>query len=112
MPFKLKDTGVTLTYIGTDSSEAGTECDVLQLTFRDVGNTPQNKYRIWVGKSDHLVRQWAFYRNNDLEEPNFITPWEDYKKYQNILLAGSRGERKISNIEVADNMEESIFNQL
>ena len=109
MPFKLKDTGVTLTYVGEDTTQSGNPSDVLQLTFEDVGNTPQNKYHVWVDKSDHLVKQWAFFRQNDMEEPNFITPWVDYKKYGSIVLSGNRGQRQITDIEVAEYMDESIF---
>jgi hypothetical protein len=109
MPFKLKDSGVTLTYVGEDSTEMGVSSDVLQLTFENVGNTPQNKYHIWVDKSDNLVKQWAFYRENTMEEPNFITPWLGYDKYGNVLLAGDRGERDITNIEVRSEFDPSIF---
>jgi len=109
MPFKLKDTGVTITYVREDTTQNGILSDVLQLTFRDVGNTPQNKYHIWVDRSDNLVKQWAFYRENDMSEPNFITPWVGYEKYGSILLAGDRGQRKITNIEVPEYMNESQF---
>ena len=34
MPFKLKDSGVTLSYIGEDTTQAGVPADVLQLTFQ------------------------------------------------------------------------------
>jgi hypothetical protein len=44
MPFKLKDSGVTLTYAGEDTTQSGIESHKLQLTFENVGNTPQNKY--------------------------------------------------------------------
>lgn len=109
MPFKLKDSGVTLTYVREDTTESGVSADVLQLTFKDVGNTPQNKYHVWVDKSDHMVKQWSFYRQNDMEEPNFVTPWVDYKAYRSILLAGDRGRGQITDIEVAEYMDESIF---
>ncbi|NJN25903.1 MAG: hypothetical protein HC819_08020 [Cyclobacteriaceae bacterium] len=111
MPFKLKDSGVTLSYIGEDTTQAGENADVLQLMFDNVGNTPQNKYRVWVDKSDKLVKQWAFYRENTSSEPDFITPWIDYNQYGSILLSGDRGERKITGIEVLDQMEAGVFNE-
>lgn len=111
MPFKLKDSGVTLKYVGEDTTQSGISSDVLQLTFENVGNTPQNKYHVWVDKSDNLVKQWAFFRENDLGEPNFITPWIDYKKYGALLLAGDRGQRKITDIEVPGRMDTSIFTE-
>lgn len=111
MPFKLKDSGVTLSYVGEDTTQMGQASDVLQLTFKNVGNTPQNKYHIWVDQSDNLIKQWAFFRENVMEEPNFITPWEDYKLYNSIYLAGNRGQREITDIEVYDKMEESVFHE-
>ena len=111
MPFKLKDSGVTLTYITTDTLQSNKICDVLQMTFEGVGNTPQNKYHVWVDQSDHLVKQWAFYRNNDREKPNFINPWEGYKKYNSIYLSGNRGERQITDIQVSDHMDTSLFTE-
>ncbi|HET9486530.1 MAG TPA: hypothetical protein VFO54_03810, partial [Chryseosolibacter sp.] len=58
MPFKLKDTGVTLAYLGEDSIATGMKCNVLELTFENVGDTPQNKYRVYVDLNDNLVKQW------------------------------------------------------
>lgn len=111
MPFKLKDSGVTLTYVGEDTTQNGKASDVLQLTFKNVGNTPQNKYHIWIDQSDNLIKQWAFFSENVMEEPNFITPWEDYKLYNSIYLAGNRGQREITNIEVHEEMEEALFRE-
>lgn len=112
MPFKLKDSGVTLAYVGEDTTQTGIASDVLQLTFEEVGNTPQNKYHVWVDRSDNLIKQWAFFRENDMGEPNFITPWVGYEKYGSILLAGDRGQRKITNIEVLEYMDKSVFKEL
>lgn len=112
MPFKLKDSGVTLTYVSEDTLENNVICDILQLTFKEVGDTPQNKYHVWVDRADHLVKQWAFYRNYEMEEPNFTYPWNDYKKYNSLYLSGDRGKRQITDIMVADQMDNAIFNNL
>lgn len=112
MPFKLKDSGLTLKYVGEEKTEAGAEADKLQLTFKNVGDTPQNKYYVWVDKSSHLVTQWAHYRKAEDEKPNFVLPWKDYQKMGNLLLSGDRGARKITEIEVLDNLPEATFTQL
>ena len=112
MPFKLKDSGVTLTYVGKDTTQAGEASDVLQLTFKDVGNTPQNKYRVWVSKEEHLVKQWAFYRNAEAEEANFITPWGDYQPHGAVLIGGDRGERDMMDIKVYESLGEEVFGEL
>ncbi len=100
MPFKLKDSGVTLSYAREDTTMAGEPSMVLWLTFDEVGNTPQNAYEVWISSESRLVRQWAFFRNEEDEKPGFILPWDDYQTYGEILLSGDRGERKISDIKV------------
>ena len=39
MPFKLKDSGVTLKYVGDGKTQAGDDADVLAMTFKNVGVT-------------------------------------------------------------------------
>lgn len=109
MPFKLKDSGVTLKYLGTDTTQAGQSAELLQLTFEKVGDTPQNKYHVWVGQDDRLVRQWAYFANAADEEPRFILPWDDYTAKGNLLLSGNRGERQITDIKVMDEMPPQAF---
>lgn len=109
MPFKLKDSGVTLSYKGEDTIVGGATADVLQLHFKDVGNTPQNKYDIYVDKNSHLVKQWAYYRDAALDTPNFVTPWDDYQEYGSIMLGGNRGNRAISDIKVMEDVPPEAF---
>ncbi len=111
MPFKLKDSGVSLAYVNEDTTEGGITSDLLQLTFENVGNTPKNKYHIWVDRKDNLIKQWAFYRDSKSADPNFITSWEGYEKYNSILLASIRGKREITNIDVPLSIPESVFNK-
>ena len=100
MPFKLKDSGLTLKYLGKDTTQSGIPSYVLQLTFQGVGDTPENKYHVFVDTSSYLVRQWAYFRNAGDEKPGFITPWDDYRKYGKILLSGNRGERALTGIGI------------
>lgn len=109
MPFKLKDSGVTLKYKGVDTTAAGTRADLLQLTFEEVGDTPQNKYWIWVDKEEHLVRQWAYFTEATDESPAFVTPWQNYQDYNGLQLSGDRGERKITGIELLGNLPDEAF---
>jgi hypothetical protein len=94
MPFKLKDSGVTLKYVGEGKTESGAAADILQLTFKGVGVTPENKYHIWVDKTSKLISQWAFFEKYGDEKPRFTTPWEDYKTAAPIPVkfSGSRGK--------------------
>ena len=88
MPFKLKDSGVTLKYAGRDTTTIGRDSDVLELTFAKVGVTPDNKYLVYVDDSSRLVTQWDFYGNYQDSLPRFQSPWPDYKKYGDLLLSG------------------------
>jgi hypothetical protein len=60
-PFKLKDPGVNLSYLGTAKDSANDECYMLQLTFNNVGVTPENKYHVWIDRKTYLMTQWAYY---------------------------------------------------
>ena len=111
MPYKLKDSGVTLKYVKQDKVDE-LEVDVLQMTFENVGDTPDNKYLIYVDQKSHLVVQWAFFTNFEDEQPRFVTPWADYKLYGNILLSGDRGKFKLSNIAVLDEVSPDSFEKL
>lgn len=109
MPFKLKDSGVTLKYLGDDKTQDGVEADVIQLTFKHVGNTPDNKYKVWIKKTNPMVWQWAYFPRYDAEKPGFIRPWTDYKKYGKIYLSGERGDRDLTDIMVFDQLPDTIF---
>ncbi|WP_020527212.1 hypothetical protein [Flexithrix dorotheae] len=108
MPFKLKDSGVTLKYLGIDTV-MNNPSDVLELTFKEVGVTPQNKYHVFVDNQTNLVNQWAFYKNYDDEKPGFTLPWANYKEFGKIKLSGDRGPRQLSEIYVFETLPESYF---
>lgn len=107
MPFKLKDSGVTLKYIGQErpSTDSTIVADVLQLTFDNVGATPLHKYRVYVDTATNLVCQWDYFDHFDRPTPNLSTPWKDYNRYGNLLLSGDRGQNRLSKIEVLDQID-------
>ncbi|MFQ5627705.1 MAG: hypothetical protein ACE5I1_03015 [bacterium] len=109
MPYKLKDTGVTLKYVGAGEMENGRAADVLELTFRDIGRTPQNKYRVYVDKETNLVEQWDFYMDATDPEPRFKTPWANWQQYGKIMLSDDRGRGKHSEIAVFEELPTSVF---
>lgn len=92
MPFKLKDSGVSLTYERPDTLPGGQSANVLALTFENVGDTPQNKYEVYVDQQDHLIKQWAFFREATQDSASFIRPWDNYKSYRNLLLSSDRSD--------------------
>ena len=109
MPYKLKDSGVTLKYVGEDTTQVGALADVLELTFEEVGDTPDNKYLVYVDKDSRLVTQWDFFTNYQDEEPRFSTPWDNYQTYGGIKLSGGRGRSQLSDIGVYTHIPEAVF---
>lgn len=114
MPYKLKDSGVTLKYVGDGETKEGGAAEILELTFDRVGRTPQNKYRVYVGRESGLVEQWDFYREASDPEPAFKVPWQNWKRYGRIMLSGGRGEMRgrparLTDIAVFDELPASVF---
>ena len=109
MPFKLKDSGVTITYMGEDTLMGGKPAEVVELQFENVGVTPQNKYQVYVDPTDHLVKQWAYYPEAAMDTPQFMLPWDNYETYGSLKLASDRGERDINNIQVMNEVPDADF---
>ena len=108
MPFKLKDSGVTLKYVSEGMTQAGEKSDILAMTFKNVGVTPDNKYLIYVDKTSRLVTQWDFYTNATDAEPRFQIPWTGYTQHGLIKLSGGRGKYALTDIAVLETMPKSL----
>ncbi len=109
MPWKLGDQGVSLKYLGDAKTADGNDAEYLEMTFKEVGVTPNNKYWIYFDKKSNLITQWSHFGNFADEKPRFTMPWKDYKMYGKILLSGDRGERKLTDIAVYQKLDESVF---
>jgi len=109
MPYKLKDSGVTLRYLGEREMLDGRAADALQLTFEDVGRTPENKYHIYVARDSGLVEQWDFFSNAEDSEPRFQNPWHNWQPYGAILLSDNRGDGGHTDIAVFTGLPPEIF---
>ncbi len=110
MPFKLQDPGVTVNYAREDTMIGGVSSSVLALTFKGVGNTPNNKYEVYVDKADNLIKQWAFFKTADQETPPRIWPWDNYQSYDGLMLSGERSDKSgPSNIRIYDNLDDKVF---
>ena len=94
MPFKLKDSGVTLTYQGAGKLMDGTPAEVLNMTFKGVGVTPDNKYEVLINPKTNLVEEWAYFPKATDAEPAFRRRWTDYRRYGRVLLATDRTDGK------------------
>ncbi|MEO0726059.1 MAG: hypothetical protein AAFZ63_16065 [Bacteroidota bacterium] len=110
MPYKLKDSGVTLKYLGTEGAADSLE-HKLQLTFEEVGDTPENKYWVMVSDDTKLVTSWSFFTRFDDESARFATPWADYEQKGEILLSGNRGRGQLTNIDVFEAVPDAVFEE-
>jgi hypothetical protein len=109
MPYKLKDSGVTLKYLGERTMLDGRPAKVLQLTFEGVGRTPENKYFVYVAEDSGLVEQWDFFDSAENSEPGFQNPWHNWRTYGEILLSDSRGERGHTDIAVFSELPAAVL---
>ena len=109
MPYKLKDTGVALEYLGRRALLDGSNADVLELTFRAVGRTPENRYEVYVAEDSGLVEQWDFFTKASDEKPRFQTPWRNWRRYGSILLSDDRGRGQHTDIAVFDELPPEVF---
>lgn len=114
MPWKLQDPGVNVTYVKAGKLANGKLADVLQLTFNAVGVTPENKYWLYVDNEEHLIKEWAYYKNYNDEEPKFHKPWDNYQKSGAILLSFNRVNEDVGpkNVIVKSDFDPSIFTKL
>lgn len=110
MPFKLKDSGVTLSYLGLDTLAETMPATKLRLEFEGVGVTPNNAYDVWIDQADTLIKKWAFYNNATDSLAQFDTPWVEYKNYNGLYLASSRGaEYEIGEIATYSELDSTVF---
>ena len=115
MPYKLKDSGVNLTYVGPQQVD-GKSYDEISLTFGPVGLTPGDHYWAWFNHDTHLMERWAYLLE---DQPRDAAPtawlWQGWQRYGQIMLAPHRvqvgGERKLelSDILVASIVPDTVF---
>jgi hypothetical protein len=109
IPYKVKDSGVTLRSMGHGEMQDGGGARILQLTFEEVGRTPENKYLVYVADDSGLVEQWDFYAQASDAEPRFQIPWRNWQAYGSILLSDDRGESGHTDVAVFDELPPSVF---
>ena len=109
MPYKLRDPGVNLRYMGEGVTLEGDSAEILQLTFENVGLTPENKYHIYVDRKSNLVIQFDYFEYATNDKPTIQRPWKNWQKYGKIFLSDDRGSRKMTDIAVFDELPEGVF---
>ncbi len=77
LPFKLKDPGVILSYIGKDTL-SGSPVEVVQLSFDRVGLTPENSFKLYIDPQTTLIKKWEFFKApGDSGRPALWDNWID-----------------------------------
>ena len=112
--FKLKDDGVTLKLLEDVNIDplVGRPSYVLEQTFDGVGDTPQNRYLLYVDKRTYKINTWQFFRDAADTEPAMETPWDGLVPYRGILLSSDRGGKyQLSDIGAPRTMRESLFTE-
>lgn len=105
MPFKMKDSGVKLRYKGTGRTAQGHPARIVEMTFENVGVTPNNRYEVLISPQTYLVEEWVYYRHAADALPVFRRRWADYRSYGPLLLATDRTDgkdnRRLAHLAVA-----------
>ncbi len=111
MPYKLKDGGVTLKYGGEKATQDGRPADVVVLTFKNVGDTPDNKYDVYVDRETGLVTQWSYYKSAADPEPRFTLAWSGWTNYDGVMMASGRGGERygVTDIRVSQENDPAAF---
>lgn len=96
MPYKWTDPGVRTEYLGEETDEEGRRWEVVQLSFEDVGLTPQNMYRAFINPETGLMERWH-YISEEGADPAMVN-WSGWQFYGPIMLAPERPVDGVSRI--------------
>ena len=113
-PFKVFDPGVTLESGGTDKGPSGEACDVVKLSFKNVGLTPKDIYWLYIDKKSRLVVEWKFVLDGEKKPPTAFA-WSDWKKVGPIMLASMRKNLdkpsviRFDNLKVSTDVDEAAL---
>lgn len=90
MGFKTFDPGVTREAAG-EKSECGATYDVVKLSFKNVGLTPDDVYWMWVNRDTGLVDQWHMkLTGSKPEDEPSVVMFRDYRRFAGLLISTRR----------------------
>ena len=92
MPYKLRDPGVTLKYDG-EAREGGAVYDKLALTFDNVGETPGDRYWVYVNRTGRRVEKWEMVLQDNEPPPRAYT-WEGWEKHDGLWFPTAHRQDK------------------
>ena len=82
-PLKILDPGVNLAYEGSKEMD-GANCEVLHVSFAQVGLTPGDQYRLYIDPATKLVKAWDYIPKADT---TMHGSWEKYETFGGLKLA-------------------------
>jgi hypothetical protein len=85
-PWKIFDPGVHLAYDGEKTCPGGGLCDVLKLSFDNVGLTPKDVYWMWISRDGRKMVQWQYILKG-ADEPPTTVEWTNWQKVGGIAIA-------------------------
>ncbi|MEX0878850.1 MAG: hypothetical protein WEB59_05110 [Thermoanaerobaculia bacterium] len=113
-PWKIFDPGVRLVYDGEKPCPGGGVCDVLKLSFENVGMTPKDVYWLWITRDGRRMLQWQYVLGGAAEPPT-TAAWKDWQRMGGLMLSLDKpmsGEPfviRFDKVAVSPNRDDSLF---
>jgi hypothetical protein len=92
MPYKLRDPGVTLRDAG-EVREGPKTYDKIALSFDHVGETPGDRYWIYVNRANHRIEKWDFILEGD-RPPVQTWTWEGWAQRDGLWFPTAHRQGK------------------
>ncbi len=109
MPWKWFDPGVNLKHLGVRQHD-GKPCDVIELTFQNVGFTPGDTYHAYVSQSSNLMVYWEYTLQSGRKGA-----WEwEYGDFNGVTLATNHTNAEgnsinMGGVSVTQQVDEALF---
>jgi hypothetical protein len=113
-PWKIFDPGVHLAYEGEKPCPDGGACDVLKLSFENVGLTPRDLYWLFVTRDGRRMVQWQYVLNGAQEDPTTAL-WKQWQSFSGVSLStekdivGKNATIRFERVSVSPTRDDSLF---
>lgn len=113
-PWKIFDPGVHIAHEGEKPCPGGGACDVLKLSFTDVGLTPKDVYWLWITRDGRKMIQWQYVLKGASDAPT-TAAWKDWRSFGGIMLStekpmdGRPVMIRFENLSVSPTRDDALF---
>ncbi len=99
-PLKLRDPGVNLSYAGQGKLPDGKAVEMLDVSFGKVGLTNNDRYRLYIDPTSHLIQRWDYQPSPD---KTISSSWEKYQQVGGMKLSTEHdfGDKRLLFLNVA-----------